>query len=197
MSRPDDDGSARRHDSLAALEAVAALVRGVRAGAVLHRSGAVRPFPGLDVHLLLGRGSPVLAVARALVEGGGVVRSFLWPQVQPDAPYAMVRVTTIAGPHDDPDLLGAVVLSPVGDLRGLTRRELQVLGLLQLGCSNDEIARALAVTARTVAAHVGHILVKLDAPTRTLAAVRSERLGLYLPVEVLEEADPAGEEQAS
>ena len=34
---------------------------------------------------------------------------------------------------------------------------------------------------RTVAAHLEHVLAKLEAPTRTLAAVRAERDGLYVP----------------
>jgi DNA-binding NarL/FixJ family response regulator len=70
----------------------------------------------------------------------------------------------------------------VTDLRGLTPRELEVLGLLIDGCSNQQIARALVVAPRTVAAHLEHILVKLGAPTRTLAAVRAEREGLYVPL---------------
>jgi DNA-binding NarL/FixJ family response regulator len=79
---------------------------------------------------------------------------------------------------------GAVVLvSPAGDLRGLTPRELEVLGLVIDGYSNSEIARALVVAPRTVAAHLEHILVKLSAPSRTLAAVRAERAGLYVPRE--------------
>ncbi|WP_220456264.1 response regulator transcription factor [Curtobacterium sp. ME26] len=57
-----------------------------------------------------------------------------------------------------------------------------MLGHLVEGCSNLEIARALAVAPRTVAAHVEHILFKLDATSRTLAAVRAERAGLYVPV---------------
>jgi DNA-binding NarL/FixJ family response regulator len=69
----------------------------------------------------------------------------------------------------------------VSDLHGLTPRELEVLGLLVEGCSNHEIARALVVAPRTVAAHLEHVLVKLAAPTRTLAAVRAERDGLYVP----------------
>jgi len=56
-----------------------------------------------------------------------------------------------------------------------------VLGLLIDGCSNQQIAHALVVAQRTVAAHVEHILVKLGAGTRTLAAVRAEREGLYVP----------------
>jgi hypothetical protein len=39
----------------------------------------------------------------------------------------------------------------------------------------------LVVAPRTVAAHIEHILVKLVTPTRTLAAVRAERSGLYVP----------------
>jgi DNA-binding NarL/FixJ family response regulator len=74
-----------------------------------------------------------------------------------------------------------VLLSPAGDLRGLTPRELEVLGLVVDGCSNQQIARALVVAPRTVAAHLEHILVKLHASSRTLAAVRAERQGLYVP----------------
>ena len=73
------------------------------------------------------------------------------------------------------------MLPPVPDLHGLTPRELEVLGFVVDGCSNQEIARTLVVAPRTVAAHVEHILLKLQAPSRTLAAVRAEREGLYVP----------------
>jgi len=56
-----------------------------------------------------------------------------------------------------------------------------VLGLLIEGCSNQEIARRLVVAPRGVAAYLEHVLAKLGAPTRTLAAVRAERDGLYVP----------------
>ncbi|WP_342778679.1 response regulator transcription factor [Blastococcus colisei] len=49
------------------------------------------------------------------------------------------------------------------------------------GASNHQIARTLVVAPRTVAAHLEHVLLKLGAPTRTLAAVRAEREGLYVP----------------
>jgi DNA-binding NarL/FixJ family response regulator len=78
-------------------------------------------------------------------------------------------------------LIGMVLTSPPGTLRGLTPRELEILGFLVDGCSNGEIARRLVVAQRTVAAHVEHILIKLSARTRTLAAVRAEREGLYVP----------------
>ncbi|MGK5173026.1 response regulator transcription factor [Geodermatophilus sp. CPCC 205761] len=93
-----------------------------------------------------------------------------------------MRVTALAAPDDVPAVLcGVVLLSPVSDLHGLTPRELEVLGLLVDGYSNHEIARTLVVAPRTVAAHLEHLLVKLGAPTRTLAAVRAEREGLYVP----------------
>jgi hypothetical protein len=53
--------------------------------------------------------------------------------------------------------------------------------LLIEGWSNVRIAHVLVVAQRTVAAHVEQILVKLSAPSRTLAAVRAERAGLYVP----------------
>jgi DNA-binding NarL/FixJ family response regulator len=56
-----------------------------------------------------------------------------------------------------------------------------VLGLLVEGCSNQQIARALTVAPRTVAAHLEHVLAKLATPTRTLAAVHAARDGLYVP----------------
>ena len=94
-----------------------------------------------------------------------------------------MRVTVLASCEESPaGLLGAVVLSPATDLRGLTPRELEVLGLLVEGCSNLQIARALVVAPRTVAAHLEHVLCRLGAPPRTLAAVRAEREGLYVPV---------------
>ncbi|MFC4110977.1 ATP-binding protein [Nonomuraea zeae] len=49
----------------------------------------------------------------------------------------------------------------------LTRRELQVAGLIAEGCSNKEIASRLTVSQRTAEAHVDHILGKLSFHSRT------------------------------
>ncbi|MGY1608681.1 MULTISPECIES: response regulator transcription factor [unclassified Geodermatophilus] len=174
---------ARGSDPLRSLTAAARLVRGAAAGAVLCHDGATRPLPGLDGDALLAQGSPVLTVARSCIDDGRVFASFLWPRGGRHAPDGHVRVTVLAAPGEaSARLLGTVVLSPVTHLRGLTPRELEVLGLLVDGCTNQQIARALVVTPRTVAAHLEHVLVKLDAPTRTLAAVRAEREGLYVPL---------------
>lgn len=57
----------------------------------------------------------------------------------------------------------------------LSRREREVAALLATGMTNREIANQLYITIRTVDAHVGRILRKLDVPSR--AAV----VGLQLP----------------
>jgi DNA-binding CsgD family transcriptional regulator len=169
-------------DPLRSLAAAARVVRGATAGAVLCCDSATRPLPGLDGDALLAEGSPVVTVARSCLDHGQVFASFLWPRGGRHAPDGHVRVTVLASPREaSASLIGTVVLSPVTDLRGLTPRELEVLGLLIDGCSNQQIAHALVVAPRTVAAHLEHILAKLGAPTRTLAAVRAEREGLYVP----------------
>lgn len=62
--------------------------------------------------------------------------------------------------------------------RGLTDRELEVLGAVCEGWSNRRIAEHLGVTQRTVATHVERILVKLDTTTRAGAAAVAVGEGL-------------------
>ena len=173
---------ARGIDPMRSLLTAARVVQGAVAGVVLCRDGRTVGIPGLRDDALLAGGSPVLDAARAALRSGQVYTSFLWPRGGRHAPNGHARVTVLTGPDDVSCVLsGMVLLSPAGDLRGLTPRELEVLGLVIEGYANQEIARALVVAPRTVAAHLEHILVKLKAPSRTLAAVRAERAGLYVP----------------
>jgi DNA-binding CsgD family transcriptional regulator len=173
---------ARGIDPLRSLAVAARVVKGATAGAVLCRDRVTRPLPGLDDDALLADGSALVNLAFSCLDDGQPYTSFLWPQGGPHAQHGHVRATVLASGEDaSTGLLGTVVLSPATDLRGLTSRELEVLGLLIDGCSNQQIAHALIVAPRTVAAHLEHILAKLDAPSRTLAAVRAERDGLYVP----------------
>jgi DNA-binding CsgD family transcriptional regulator len=158
------------------------LVRGATAGTVLCLDGGTQRLPGLDGDPLLTVDSPILAVALVRIADRRVYSSFLWPRGGSHAPDGHTRVTVLAAPEDGSQVVcGVVLLSPSPDLHGLTPRELEVLGLLVDGCSNQEIARTLGVASRTVAAHIEHLLVKLGVPTRTLAAVRADREGLYVP----------------
>ncbi|HEU4489406.1 MAG TPA: response regulator transcription factor [Jiangellales bacterium] len=60
----------------------------------------------------------------------------------------------------------------------LTPRERDVLELLAAGCRNHEIARRLGVSVKTVRNHVSQVLVKLEVPDRTAAALRAKDAGL-------------------
>lgn len=63
-------------------------------------------------------------------------------------------------------------------LQALTEREMDVLRLIAHGCSNKEIAQQLVIAEKTVKTHVGSILSKLGAASRTQAALIAIRLGL-------------------
>jgi NarL family two-component system response regulator LiaR len=63
-------------------------------------------------------------------------------------------------------------------LQTLTEREMEVLRLVAQGCSNKEIALNLVIAEKTVKAHVGSILNKLGAASRTQAALIAIRSGL-------------------
>ena len=60
----------------------------------------------------------------------------------------------------------------------LTARELEVLRSVAAGKANKQIAVHLEISERTVRAHVSSILTKLEASSRTQAAIRAVREGL-------------------
>ena len=60
----------------------------------------------------------------------------------------------------------------------VSRRELEVLGLVRQGFTNAEIGRLLGISERTAKAHVGALLVKLQAADRAEAVARGFERGL-------------------
>ncbi|HEY9376687.1 MAG TPA: response regulator transcription factor [Jiangellaceae bacterium] len=60
----------------------------------------------------------------------------------------------------------------------LTPREREVLDLLAIGCRNHEIARRLGMSEKTVRNHVSQVLLKLQVPDRTAAALRAKEAGV-------------------
>jgi DNA-binding CsgD family transcriptional regulator/GAF domain-containing protein len=169
-------------DPMRSFAAAARIVQDARAGILLTRAWSTLALPGLPDHRLLCAGSAVLTIAAEQLNDGDRYISFLCPYAGEPAGSGHVRVTSMACSPQPPYYVRAiVVLSEPGDLRGLTRRELEILGLLVEGQPNHDIAAALAVAERTVATHVEHILARLGARSRTVAAARALRHGLYVP----------------
>ncbi len=165
-------------DPLRTTAAAALLVHAATAAVILTRSQRVLAVPGLPDHAALRSGSPLLIAARALLDSPQ--SSFLLPA--PAEPGGYLTVTALDMPDAAPrDAIAIVVLSPCGDLQGLTHRELEVLGLLIAGSHNAEAAERLGITQRTIATHIEHVLIKFNANTRALTAVRAQRRGLYIP----------------
>jgi LuxR family maltose regulon positive regulatory protein len=67
---------------------------------------------------------------------------------------------------------------PGGLIEPLSERELEVLHLIALGRTNQEIARQLIVAPGTVKAHTAAIYRKLDVANRTEAVARARQIGL-------------------
>ncbi|MFN2225717.1 MAG: LuxR C-terminal-related transcriptional regulator, partial [Anaerolineae bacterium] len=80
---------------------------------------------------------------------------------------APAGASRVAGPVEPPK---QALVEP------LTGRELEVLNLIALGMTNQEIARQLVVARGTVKAHAASIYRKLDVANRTEAAARARQL---------------------
>lgn len=101
-------------------------------------------------------GATLAAAVRSLALGLSVAGESLWPDPQ----AALYQPGTER------------------ELEELTPRELDVLQLLAEGLSNRGIAHRLGVSEHTVKFHVNSILGKLNAQSRTEAAVLAARAGL-------------------
>jgi len=94
---------------------------------------------------------------------------------------AVVRGLLVLDPALVPSLPGIAPAAMTGNvtaLETLTEREGEVLQLLALGLPNKAIARRLSITEHTVKFHVGSILAKLGAASRTEAVTRAARQGI-------------------
>jgi DNA-binding CsgD family transcriptional regulator len=61
---------------------------------------------------------------------------------------------------------------------GISKRELDVLSLMAMGLSNEEIAGKLFVSLNTVKTHSSNIFLKLDVKRRTQAVEKAKRLNI-------------------
>lgn len=94
------------------------------------------------------------------------------------AAAALCQGLLVIDPELAADLLPAAPPPDYELAEDLTPREQEVLQSLAEGLTNRAIAQALGVSEHTIKFHVNAILTKLQAQSRTEAAVRATRLGL-------------------
>lgn len=118
--------------------------------------------------------------------GGGPI-AYLTPETDSAALTAAVRGVAQGLTVVDPALLATLSVlpqepiepGPGGELgEPLTPRERQVLELVAEGLPNKAIARELGISEHTAKFHVGSILAKLGAGSRTEAVTLATRRGL-------------------
>lgn len=94
---------------------------------------------------------------------------------------AMTRLPTFATEHADRAPAAAPRNEPSRLVALLTERERDVVGLVALGLSNDEIAERWFVSQATVRAHVSRAMTRLHARDRAQLVVIAYQHGLAEP----------------
>lgn len=98
--------------------------------------------------------------------------SYLLKNVTADELAAAIKEAHLGRPTLAPEAAQVLIKAatgPPGKEEGLTKKELEILGLMVKGSSNPEIATKLFVSRSTVKFHVSNILMKLGVATRTEA----------------------------
>lgn len=141
-------------------------------------------YPDIPLVLLGGEitaSDPTLAARPVAYLGPDVDGPTLIAAVRGVAVGLTVIDPTVIGAHGLPAQLPAAVTHPTAlDVAGdtLTARERQVLELVASGLPNKAIARDLGISEHTVKFHVGSLLGKLGAGSRTEAVTLATRRGL-------------------
>jgi len=135
--------------------------------------------------VILTDDAPEMWTAEALRAG---IRGILPRQASASEIVAAVEATAaglVVLHRDTVDSLLPAVSSHSRDLppvsqQALTPREIEVLGMLAEGLGNKTIAWRLGISEHTVKFHVGSILAKLNASSRTEAVTLGIRQGLIM-----------------
>jgi LuxR family maltose regulon positive regulatory protein len=152
------------------LQALAHQARGdlTAALAALSRALSEAPEPDSYVRLYLDEGAPMLALLRHVANATDpFARAESGEEVRGRARRLLERAQRVEGAEPPQALVGP-----------LSRRELEVLRLLDSELTGPEIARELFVTLNTLRTHTKRIFTKLDAKTRAAAVRRARERGL-------------------
>jgi len=122
-----------------------------------------------------------LAVSRAGLTDAAAIEG--WKVGQAMGLEQAIRYARTASPASSgtASLSSRAETAPAHLLDTLTPREGEVAGLIAQGLSNRQIAERLVITNRTVAAHIEHILDKLDFASRTQIGVWAAEHGFVVP----------------
>jgi LuxR family maltose regulon positive regulatory protein len=131
------------------------------------------------------RATEVLERALSLAQPEGYVRVFL------DEGEAMAKLLFLVKSQRLGQGYASELLSALGGVTGiepapaqlliepLTSRELEVLKLIEAGCTNQDIADRLVISIPTVKRHISNIYAKLGAKSRTQAVSLGRELRLF------------------
>jgi DNA-binding NarL/FixJ family response regulator len=119
------------------------------------------------------------SVRRALTAGAA---GYLPKRASDRELVAAIEQVSSGSRYVDPELGASLVVGNVGDaLEDLSERERDVLQLLALGYTNQEIGKKLYISVRTVDTHRAHIMRKLRLETRAELVLFSLAHGLIGP----------------
>jgi len=119
------------------------------------------------------------SVRRALTAGAA---GYLPKRASDRELVAAIEQVSSGSRYVDPELGASLVVDNVGDaLEDLSERERDVLQLLALGYTNQEIGKKLYISVRTVDTHRAHIMRKLRLETRAELVLFSLAHGLIGP----------------
>ena len=169
----DRGGSLIEIGALRAL-ALALAVSGEERAAVGALAGALTlACPQGYIRVFADEGAPMAALVGRLIAGQRA------GQAAARVPLGcLAQLQRAFGPEHAPPDPGQGTAAVPGIVEPLTARELEVLGMLAAGRSNQAIAGQLVVTLDTVKKHVSHVLDKLGAANRTEAVARARELRL-------------------
>ena len=122
--------------------------------------------PGTSVVVLTMQEDP--AFAREALRAGA--RGYVLKHAAGTELVQAIRTAAGGGTWLNPDLgarMAATPDGPTGALAALSERELEVLRLIALGHTNNEIAEQLCLSVRTIESHRAHIQQKLGVSTRS------------------------------
>jgi LuxR family maltose regulon positive regulatory protein len=131
------------------------------------------------------RALAVLGKALSLAQPEGYTRIFL------DEGEPMAKLLYQAKSHGTGSGYASELLSALGGatetkppsaqllIEPLTSRELEILKLIESGCTNQDIADRLVISMPTVKRHISNIYAKLGAKTRTQAVSLGRDLKLF------------------